>query len=508
MALPYQCTATLERMHVLVTEGSMGSKPKAAEPAAEHTGRRRRRGRNVPWWAFLPLPHAPAPAEPVGLEDLPVEVLQKVVVDSDKAQLMARTSKHLQGVFKTPGAALKGARLPFRVKCTSYITPETTTRNQRKIAMLHDLERRSTEYTLTSIDVRHFELVDKSLVFPRTDPRVESLAASLRKCPALETLTLKYTGVTDWTDIGNALANCTQLERVHIEAGSIAFWHDRSTFEHVFRGIALSPHLTDLSFGKCDLREVSASLAALLPVYVALTRLDLSSNDLGTGNNGIAGFPVLLALAQCPRLQHLDLSSNQLFDDAGDALEVALPRCTSLTHLDLSRNRFRDLNNFLRSLSQLTRLRHLSLTHIHGLSHGALSNLFTQGGCALLTSLDVSYCNVWVSNHDEGSYQAPLVHCMSLCTNLTALRLAGNRLGDFVGHLLCTTVLPACTSLTLLDLADTRLSEHGVRDLAPKFKTCPKLVFLDLHNNNIDDEGKDQIRRRWDAVHVPEGLVL
>jgi Ran GTPase-activating protein (RanGAP) involved in mRNA processing and transport len=97
---------------------------------------------------------------------------------------------------------------------------------------------------------------------------------------------------------------------------------------------------------------------------------------------------------------------------------------------------------------------------------------------------------------------------MSLCTNLTALRLAGNRLGDFVGHLLCTTVLPACTSLTLLDLADTRLSEHGVRDLAPKFKTCPKLVFLDLHYNNIDDEGTDQIRRRWDAVHVPEGLVV
>ena len=39
-------------------------------------------------------------------------------------------------------------------------------------------------------------------------------------------------------------------------------------------------------------------------------------------------------------------------------------------------------------------------------------------------------------------------------------------------------------------------------------KTCPRLVRLNLEDNMIDDEGKDQIRRRWDAVHVPEGLVL
>jgi Ran GTPase-activating protein (RanGAP) involved in mRNA processing and transport len=97
---------------------------------------------------------------------------------------------------------------------------------------------------------------------------------------------------------------------------------------------------------------------------------------------------------------------------------------------------------------------------------------------------------------------------MAACTNLTALRLAGNRLGDHVGHLLCTTVLPVCTSLTLLDLADTQLSEHGVRALAPTFKTCPRLVSLDLKDNMIDDEGKEKIRRLWDAVHVPEGLVV
>jgi Ran GTPase-activating protein (RanGAP) involved in mRNA processing and transport len=148
------------------------------------------------------------------------------------------------------------------------------------------------------------------------------------------------------------------------------------------------------------------------------------------------------------------------------------------------------------------------LSHNRFLSADALLRLFTQGGCDRLTSLDVSQCGVWVSSRNEGAYQTPLAHCMSLCTNLTALRLAGNRLGDFFGHLLCTTVLPACTSLTLLDLADTRLSEHGVRALAPTFKTCPHLVLLNLEDNMIEDDRKAVIRRQWDAVHVPEGLVV
>ena len=501
MALPYQCTATLERMHVLVTEGPMFSRPQAPAAGAP---RRHAKPKKARWRLF------PGEQEREGVEALPDEVLHKLAVDSESsAPLLFRTSKHLRKVMTNAGAGLKRARLPFAVTSTSYITPETTSETERREAMLLDLQTKSTSYTLTSIDVRHFGLGATATVAYHQPPQ-SSLAASLQNCPALQKLTLKYTGVTDWTAIGKALANCTQLERLHIVAGPRIPVHDRPTFEHVFRGIASATHLTDLSFSQCDLFGVSVALAAQLPAYVALTRLDLSFN--GLDHTDAAGYPVLVALAQCPRLQHLDLSSNEFHDGAADALAVALPRCTSLTHLDLSRNHFIDMLNFTRMLSQLqwrdTPLRHLSLSRNRFLSANALLRLFTQGGCALLTSLDVSCCDAWVAIRDEGAYQTPLAQVMALCTNLTELRLAGNDLGDFFGHLLCTTVLPACTSLALLDLADTKLSEHGVRALAPKFITCPNLIRLNLRDNRIDDTTKSQLQKHWTAVHAPEGLVM
>ena len=94
MALPYQCTVTLDRMHVLVTEGHMHSRPAARDaPTARDAPRRHTKPKKA-WWKL-----GPGEPEPEGFGAFPDEVIEKLMVDSESsAPLLFRTSKYLRRI--------------------------------------------------------------------------------------------------------------------------------------------------------------------------------------------------------------------------------------------------------------------------------------------------------------------------------------------------------------------------------------------------------------------------
>jgi Ran GTPase-activating protein (RanGAP) involved in mRNA processing and transport len=89
-----------------------------------------------------------------------------------------------------------------------------------------------------------------------------------------------------------------------------------------------------------------------------------------------------------------------------------------------------------------------------------------------------------------------------MCTNLTQLSLAQNKLGDDLTHLIVRGVLLFNTTLTHLDLAGTMITDDGVRDVAPLLSGCPTLIRLGLNDNRLGADTKAKIRTSWNVVHA------
>ena len=484
---------TLERMHIVLTEGGMFSKPKEnddPEPPPPISTR-----------AFTPKKqskHTTARdnggAKKGEFNDLSDEILENVMHHNAHGNL------NLSMVSKRTRALTSKMPLAFHVgrKNMSHLDDE-----QRRTRMLRGLRANSLHFTLESIDVSHFPLDWRGRHHPlmQVDHNHSLEGILMNNCTALKALTLVDTGLVNWTLIGTALRSRPALERLHISTGQNR--HPRTasrSFDSVFTALTgnLMPNLTDIDFSDCGFYAVESLLAAQMNRYSALTKLNLSGNLLEYH------FDVIRALPQCHRLQHLDLSNNNLGGGAMDALVLALPSCTCLAHLDLSDNNF--YTNSFRALAPIlprcTTLRSLSLrNNVRGAAY-AFGSIVTSGGLSHLTYLDVGNCGIDCYETFSDIHDGPWVNQLGLCTNLTQLSLAQNKLGDDLTHLLLSRVMRTCTALTHLDLAGTKITDDGVRDVAPLLSGCPTLMHLRLNDNRLEPSTKATIHTSWNAEHA------
>lgn len=486
---------TLERMHIVLTEGNFHSKSKKtdipeASPPVE-----------VPKYA--PAKHRKRTdnggKEKLGVTEIGKDMQYKVIDDTEVANpLLLRTSKGMREVIRN----YKKAKFSYRVD-RAYMSDMDA--HQRRATMLRDLLAKSLQYTLVSIDVSHFPLDWPTLNHNPIGQINNSLEAILaNNCTALKELTLVDTGIYAWNELGTALYQCTALERLHISSGPKRTTPVASpTFYTVFTAIGgrNMPNLTDIDFSDCGLADVSDFLAKDMPTYSALTKLNLSGNLLHTWNWDYND--VIRALPQCHRLQHVDLSNNKIGVLSCEALVFALPLCTCLTHLDLSDNCL-NVEFFRRlapMLSRCTTLRSLSLRNNPWGIGPSLYGLVHHGELSRLTYLDVSGCG-FDCYEDRDIDDGLTPRQLGLCTNLTQLSLAHNKLGDDFTHILLGSVLPTCTALTHLDLAATKITDDGVRGLAPLLSRCPTLIRLNLMDNRLGAGTKARIQTSWNAVHA------
>jgi Ran GTPase-activating protein (RanGAP) involved in mRNA processing and transport len=405
---------------------------------------------------------------------------------------LAQSSKTLRA------AMTKTALYPF------FASPEHMPNrpdNERRAAMLTSLEAKCAQHTLDSIDISNFPLDDQ--IGPRGAPR---LAAVMQQCQKLKSLTLVDTGVRSWREISLALPFCPELERVDFSCNRIAI--PGNTYSLLCISLENHNKLSDIDFSDCNLAIHSSFLATACARCPALTKLNVSGNNLGDdGNNSLINI-----LPACHNLQHLNLSFNGLQNNAhAQVLGYRLRSCTVLTHLDLSRNFFQphEMTTIAQDLVQCTTLRHLSLRGCTFIRARGFCPLAAIGVLRPLTSLDLSNCGF--NFPDPAGVQtwpttpallAQLHRDLSQCTNLTRLNLAHNRLGDCFLDGFVTTVLPACTALAHLDLEDTEIRNMGTRRLARLLPQIPNLVDLNLTTNNLTAETIADIRRAWFRTHT------
>ncbi|KAI8489427.1 positive regulation of MHC class I biosynthetic process [Branchiostoma belcheri] len=167
-------------------------------------------------------------------------------------------------------------------------------------------------------------------------------------------------------------------------------------------------------------------------------------------------------------LEEIDLSWNDISDEAVPGLAEGLVSCQKLKKVNLSHNKLTDRGDFLPPLPNLEEI---------DLSHNTISDEAVPGlaegldSCQNLKKVNLSHNNL----SDRGDFLPPL-------PNLEEIDLSHNVISDEAVPGLAQG-LDSCQNLKKVDLSYNKLSDRG--DFLPPL---PKLEEIDLSHNNISDE--------------------
>lgn len=222
------------------------------------------------------------------------------------------------------------------------------------------------------------------------------------------------------------------------------------------------------------------------------------------------------SLSGLPLLQHLNISTNPLWDEGARALAAVLPSLHRLTYLSLSDTCVASLEAalLLAAVSSLTAIEALDLSN---LCDGRDQRAGPAAAFELATALPhlPRLRTLSVSAADFGHGFAPLAHALRGLTALTRLAIGEQSLPEDAAAALgpCLAALPALEQLdmsgmeatvgavfaprpppffaavTELNLAGCGLGDLGVAALAPGIACMPSLARLGLGRNGLTDAG-------------------
>nr|KAF6286131.1 NLR family CARD domain containing 5 [Myotis myotis] len=261
--------------------------------------------------------------------------------------------------------------------------------------------------------------------------------------------------------------------------------------------------LRQLSLSQVNLCHASCQLlqSSLLPL-AELKTFRLASSCVSSG--GLA--PLASGLSRCRHLEELDLSNNQLGEEASTVLAGALEGKSWLRRLDLSHFPLDDstLAVLVQGLSHMTRLQSLCLsgddigdvgcsrlakalkaaTSLEelGLSHNQIGDAGAQHLAAVLPGLPELRRVDLSANGICPAGGVQLVESLALCKHLEELMLGCNALGDPTALGLARALPP---HLRVLHLRSSRLSPEAALSLGRALDGCPHLEEISLAENTL-----------------------
>ncbi|XP_035665038.1 uncharacterized protein LOC118408380 [Branchiostoma floridae] len=300
---------------------------------------------------------------------------------------------------------------------------------------------------LEEIDLSHNAISDEA---------VSGLTEGLRSCQNLKKVNLGHNKVSNWADVLSVLSikNESNLGLI-----SIALARNEETLGRT-KGLCTGQNMKkmNLSYNKLSYRE------DFLPPLANLEEIDLSCNAIS--DEAVSGLAEGLGSCQnlkkvnlshnklsdrgdflppLPKLEEMDLSNNDISDEAVPGLTKVLCACQNLKKVDLSHNKLSDRGDFLPSLPYLEEI---------DLSHNAISDKAVPG----------------------------LAKGFGSCRNLKKVDLSHNKLserGDFLSPL----------ALEEIDLSHNSINDKAVPGLVKGLATCQGLRTVHLTNNQISNKG-------------------
>ena len=188
-------------------------------------------------------------------------------------------------------------------------------------------------------------------------------------------------------------------------------------------------------------------------LFALVASANVTSLDLlcGSRDYGAQVASLVRVLQECPRLEHLSLSSNGYLGASDTPLVAAALRpCTAITSLRLPSN--------------------------HMGPEGMLALVPVLGTLVRLTVLDLS----WNGLGDRGA--EALGDVLELVPALASLNLFANQI-HASGATVFALSVRRCAALTELDFGSNELMNLGASALCTALARCPRLAHLELSNN-------------------------
>ena len=281
-------------------------------------------------------------------------------------------------------------------------------------------------------------------------------------------------------EAGEALASViihnTRLEELHLHTNSLGIG--------TVKVAKALQHITtlkilDLSNNNIP-QEACEELALAIESNKFLTKLSLSLNNLQFSANVI-----LKSLATITTLIMLDLNNNQITQEAGEALASVIIHNTRLEELHLHTNSLG-----IGTVKVAKALQHITTLKIHDLSN----NNIPQEACEelalaiesnkFLTKLSLSLNNLQFSAN-------VILKSLATITTLIMLDLSNNQITQEAGEALASVIIHN-TRLEELHLHTNSLGIGTVK-VAKALQHITTLKILDLSNNNIPQEACEEL---------------
>ncbi|KAI8491284.1 hypothetical protein Bbelb_309170 [Branchiostoma belcheri] len=289
-----------------------------------------------------------------------------------------------------------------------------------------------------------------------TSEDILPLLSQLPTLPNLEEIDLSSNAISDEAVSGLAkgLGSCQNLKKVNLSHNKLS---GRGDF------LPPLPNLEEINLSHNAISDKAVpGLAKGLGSCQNLKKVNLSHNKL----SGRGDF-----LPPLPNLEEIDISNNDISDEAVSGLAKGLGSCQNLKKVHLCHNKLSNRGDFLPPLPNLEEI---------NLSHNAISDKAVPGlakglgSCQNLKKVNLSYNKL----SGRGDFLPPL-------PNLEKIDLSHNDISDEVVPGLAEG-LGSCQNLKKVVLSFNKLSDVG--ELINAFINLPILTRADIGYNSIRDE--------------------
>ena len=313
---------------------------------------------------------------------------------------------------------------------------------------------------------------------------------SLSMISKLKLINVENNEITE--EAGEALASVilhnTGLEELDISGNNLG-----EGILIVAKALQQTSSLKSLYLGNNNIsKEVSNELALAITANKYLEKMRLYYTNLKSSL-----MIILLSLSTISTLNYLNINSNQITEDAGQAFASVIlhDRGLYLSGINVGE----ELLSIMKALHHVTSLRMLSLCDNNISKEVAIE-------VALAIKSNKHLQKLWLNNSNLRSSATVILQSLRTISTLKHLNLDNNQITEEAGEALASVILHN-TGLEELDLSRNSLGE-GLLNVAKALKHISSLKFLDVGNNKISKEVSDELSLAITANKCLEDLSL
>ena len=281
---------------------------------------------------------------------------------------------------------------------------------------------------------------------------------------------------TSLVNIADVLINATRLIQINLSCNNFIINYDDRLLNSMSKNIFQSVKVLIIS---CISGNATAAIAltGILQSNSKLTELDLSNNHLLA-----KGITQIFSVLKVSILIKLNISRNNITDEAADDIAIFLSRNTKLEELDLSHNILTASGAMKIFNVNISRLKKINISHNNITAQAADNIQAFICRNTRLEELDLSHNNLQATG--------AIKICKSMLLKLHKFNISHNNISveaanDIAGFL-CNAI-----RLQVLDLSFNDLQESGCRSAFKGLEHTCVLSSVKLSNNGVINEAID-----------------